>query len=424
MDNITYNIKKLRNKFLKNYNNNAFEKAQKCGEELVEYYKKNNLTALEEYGNDVFNLACAYDEAGNYEKAAEVYRVAADAVDKRSGKSLKLSDIYNNLGIVHSEMHQADMALAYFKKCINIRQAILGSDNKDNIDTLYNLGSAYKNLHRFNDAVQCYAKSLNLRDKKDMAYADNLYNLGMCYVEIKDYEVGLDYIKNALPIYKEITSNPDEYITALNIYASLLYKLEKYADSIKSQRELVEIIKEHYGTTQPFYANALSLLADCYEKTDNLEMGISLKQKAINILKKCCGTNHVIYASYLSELGEFYLAAGEYAKAAALYSQALDIRTKILGLDDKDCVEYVQTLASIYSLMKLYNKAEDLLNYALNNLSKANKNYGKIVLELVKLYMDAQDGEGLNRVFFIFNKIYPEKSFDEMLDMAEDMDLI
>ena len=78
-------------------------------------------------------------------------------------------------------------------------------------------------------------------------------------------------------------------------------------------------------------------------------------------------------------------------------------------------------LANIYTLMQLYKKAEDLLNYALNNLPKTNGSYSNLVLELVKLYIETQDGEGLNRAFLIFNKIHPEKSFDEMLDMAEDI---
>ncbi|GEM_PF-6546084 len=421
MDNSTYNIKKLRNQFLKSYHNNDFVKAQINGENLIEYYRKNNLTGLPEYGNDLFNLACAYDEDGLCDKAAAMYLKAADAVEKQSGKCLKLSDIYNNLGIVHTSLHQADMALAYFKKCYNIRRSFLQEGSRDLTDACYNLGSAYKVLHRFSEAAQYYAKALNARGERDLSYGDNLYNLGMCYIETKDFAIGLDYMEKALPIYEAITSNPDEYITALGIYASVLYRVGKYKESMERHNALIELIKEHYGTAQPFYANALSRLADCYAKLDKPEQGITLKQKALNIIKKSLGTNHIFYSSCLSELGDFYLQAMDYGKAATLYSEALEIRTKILGLDNEECIEYIQVLANIYTLMQLYKKAEDLLNYALNNLPKTNGSYSNLVLELVKLYIETQDGEGLNRAFLIFNKIHPEKSFDEMLDMAEDI---
>lgn len=425
MDNTAYNIKRLRNKFLKSYHNDDLAAAQSEGEELIEYYKKNGITSMREYGSDLFNLACAYDEDGVCEKACDLYRKAADAVVKGGGsESEKLSDIYNNLGIAHMQLHQNDTALAYFKKCYNLRYTLNDGRGEGMTDACYNLGSAYKSLHRFADAAQYYAKALNSRVKKDIAYADNLYNMGLCYIETEDFEIGLDYMSKALEIYKGITANPDEYITALGIYASVLYKVERYESSLESYNTLIELIKENYGSSQPYYANALSHLADCYAKLDKVEKAITLKQKAINVVKKSLGTSHIFYSSCLAELGGLYVRLREYGRAASLYSQALEIRSKILGLDNEECVDYIQTLANIYSVMQLYKKAEDLLNYAINNLPQKNKCYGNLVLELVKLYMDMQDGEGLNRAYIIFNKIHPEKGFDEMLDMAEDLDIL
>ncbi len=421
MDNNIYNLKRLRNQFLKSYHNDDFIKAQQKGEQLIEHYKKKNLTDDKGYGNDLFNLGCAYDEGGDYEAAIKLYLKAADEIQKHSGKSLKLSDVYNNMGIVHSELRQNDTALAYFKKCYNIRYTLLEEGNKELVDASYNLGSAFKALHRFTDAAQYYAKALNGRAKRDISYADNLYNLGMCYVETKDFAIGIEYMEKALEIYKTITANPDEYITALGIYAALLYKEEKYDNAVESLKALLELIKVNYGVNQPAYANVLSQLADCYAKQDKLQQAVEVKQKALNIIKKSLGTSHIFYAACLSELGELFLQSGEYAGAAQRYGEALEIRSKILGMDNEECVSYVHTLAGIYSLMQLYNKAEDLLNYTINNLPVSNKAYSDTVLELVKLYMETQDGEGLNRAFEIFNKVHPEKSFDEMLDMAEDL---
>lgn len=421
MSNTVYDIKRLRNSFLKSYHNNDFDKAKQKGNQLLDYYKTNNLIFDRDYGNDLFNVACAYDEAADYEGAIKLYLRSADEVQRRSGNCLKLSDIYNNLGIANNELHRVDTALAYFKKCYNLRYTIAGEDSEAFTEASYNLGSAYKNMHRYTDAAQYYAKALNGRENKDIAYADNLYNLGMCYIETKDYEIGLKYIEKALEIYKGITANPEEYLTALAVYSSILYKVKRYEDAKNSYNELIEHIKDNFGTTQTFYATALSMLADCYAKLDNTDTAITLKQKALNIVKKSLGTSHIFYSTYLAELAELYMQSKELAKAAALYDEAFDIRSKILGMNNEECINYVHILANIYSLMKLYKKAEDLLNYAISNMQRTNRGYTKTVLELVKLYMETQNGEGLNRAYSYFNSIHPEKSFDEMLDLAEEL---
>ena len=245
----------------------------------------------------------------------------------------------------------------------------------------------------------------------------------MSFVEGGETETGLSYMKDAVEIYKGINNNPGEYISSLNFYSSLLFKVGKISDALKSYNTLILLIKEHYGTNQPFYADAVSKLADCYSGLGNIEKAIPLKQKALNMIKKTLGTEHIFYSTCLSELGELYYNTEEYSKAAPLYSEALDVRTKILGLDNDECISYVQSLVSIYIAMGLNNKAEDILNYSINNLPVTSDGYGDLVLELVKFYMDTEDGAGLNKAFSLFNKAHPEKGFDEMLDMAEDIDL-
>ncbi len=415
-----YEIKKLRNRFLSYYYDEDYEKAQQTGERLISTYRAKKLVTPEEFGKDLFNLACAYDEGGNYEKAVSVYLKAADEIENNRGKCLKLSDVYNNIGIAHDKLHQHDTALAYFKKCYNLRSALLKETDKDLIDACYNLASEYKNLHRFTDAAQYYAKALNSRSKKDIAYGDNLFNLGMCYIETKDFALGGEYMKRAMEVYRQNSKGFEEYINALGFYSAFLYKSRKYEEAVENYNVLIDAIKQNYGTDQHNYANALSQLADCYTKMGSPEKGITLKQKSINIIKKSMGTEHIIYATNLADLGHMYLNLNEYAKAAQLYSEALGIRSKILGVNNKECIDNINTLADIYMSMELYNKAEDIINYALNNLTVNKRVCGETVLHLVKKYMDIQDGEGLRRAYSLFNKIYPEKTFDEMLDIAED----
>ena len=413
-------IRKLKNQFLKSYYNSDYFNARLAGERLISLYRDNGLTSLPDYGKDLFNLACVYEEEGIYDKALNFYLKAADVVSSEGSQKM-LSDIYNNLATVYNSMHQPDMALVYFKKCYNIRYDLLSDTHPDVISARYNLGSIYKSMGRFYEAIQYYAKALASRSLKDIYYADNLFNLGICYIESDDLSTGLNYMQEAIDIYKSFVNNKTEYITALSFYSAMLYKLGKYTEALKNYYTLISLIKAQYGTNQPFYADAVSRLADCYAALDQTERAIPLKQKALNMIKKSVGEDHLFYSGALAELGEYYLRSGDHGKAANLYSEALKIRVKILGIDEDECISYMRILSDIYIAMELPRKAEDLLNYSLNNIEPSSDKYSRLVLELVRLYMDTENGSGLNRAFKLFNKVHPEKSFDEMLDMADDL---
>lgn len=425
---IMLKIKNCKNHFLKYYGNNDYHKAQLMGKQIIDLYKQNRLTHLSNYPKDLFDIACAYDEGGKVEQAANLYLKASEAIIKNSEYSHSeegiqtLGNIYNNLAIVYQRLHRPDVAASYFKKSYNFRHSILPKGSDDFAESCYNLGTFYKESKRFNEAAHYYAEALNLRSKKDIHYADNLFNLGICYIENSSCSIGCEFIKNSLEIYKEIKRNPSEYITALNFFAVLLYRIGSYSSALESYNELCSIIKAAHGTNIPTYASACSALANCYARLDDMENAIPLKKKALKLLQKQFGENSIYYMDSLRELAHIYLHGKFYENAALLFAKVLDMYSKAYGLDNEKSTDIIFTLTNVYLNMKLYTKAVNLLNYALNNISDNRKTYDKLILKLVQIYMKTEDGQGLNEAFMLFNKIHPDRGFDEMLDMSEDID--
>ena len=420
-------IKIIKNHFLKHYINKDYVKAMQVGEQLVNMYKVNKLTYLHEYPLDMYEVACVYDENGKLAKAKELYKQASAVIlnkgeDNLTDEDLKIiGNICTNNAIIYQKTGKPENAAIYFKKAYNYTHSLLPDAKKDFADSCYNLGTIYKEKKRFGEAAHYYAEALNLRTEKDILYADNLFNLGICYVENSCSSIGFEFIKNSLEIYK-LNDCPDEYIAALNFYGALLYSVQNYSEAHECYNELCTLVEQQIGTNSPAYAYVSSSLANCCSKTGDGEMAIRLKEKALNILKNQLSTDSVYYLHTLEELAHIHLENKDYEKGAVLLAEVLDGFSKSLGLYNDKCTELVLELTDVYWKMNLQKKSFHLLNYALNNIPEKNKAYEKLVLKLISLCLEVQDGQGLNEAFVLFNKIHPEKSFDEMLDMAEDID--
>ena len=101
-------------------------------------------------------------------------------------------------------------------------QVYAQSNNNDPI--VYRLiGNCYKNLANFQDAIINYKKAYNLYNYDDI---NTLYNLGFCYLSIKDYNNAAKYFKSIIRI------NPDHPDTHHNLITTYL-ELNKFKEAKK-----------------------------------------------------------------------------------------------------------------------------------------------------------------------------------------------
>ena len=131
------NIDKLKVKFLESYKNGDFLKAILTGERILKIHQENHSDESAEFVDSAFNLACVYSETGNLGRSVELLEKSSKIIKEKQGNDLKLSDIFNNMGINYNLMGKHDTALKYFKASYQIRKELLSHDNNDYCDILY-----------------------------------------------------------------------------------------------------------------------------------------------------------------------------------------------------------------------------------------------------------------------------------------------
>ncbi len=209
-------------------------------------------------------LASVYDMTGEYRKAIKHHELSISITNRYLPyggfvDSVNMASSYNNLAAVYGEIYQFEYALKYYSKAIYLYEGLMESNpelfQSDGIHT--KLGSVYNNiglilsdLQLRDSAVQCFLTSINLEEKHlppgHYSLAANYNNLANEYYWLKKTEKALHYHKKALDIRKKHYGDnhsavAQSYIGISNI---LVYK-KQYIDALKYQHLATEIYSKH-----------------------------------------------------------------------------------------------------------------------------------------------------------------------------------
>ena len=145
------------------------------------------------------NLAEAYWQKGEYEKAVEVCKQAIK-IDPHHFIA------YNNLGNAYLSLGKYKKAESCFKKAISL--------DPEHPAPYSNLGWTYFLLGQYEQALILYKKSIEL----DANYSSPYYNLAILYYERGEYDLAVEYCRKAKELGHKIDA---EFLDALKQHKTL-----------------------------------------------------------------------------------------------------------------------------------------------------------------------------------------------------------
>lgn len=188
-----------------------YEKAVEYGSNATrilekQYYDRDNKTRLGDY---YCNVAAAYENLAKYEDAfsnllegsrlMQFYEFDRARLDERLG-NLANKTGHGNVG---RELHKYILDLKH--------RYYWNEDNPDTANSYFSLGDSYRLIHKYNKAIECYSKALEIRIKffgEDSAAVADVYNaIGQTYQKQKKYDKANEFLEKALDI-KERVINP------------------------------------------------------------------------------------------------------------------------------------------------------------------------------------------------------------------------
>ncbi len=207
----------------------------------------------------LYGLGSVYLQQESTPKAREHFERALQLHASYPGT---LPNAWNNLGILAARAGRTDEAIQNFQRALQI--------DPDHLIALDNLGNAYREQRRWEDAKTVLGRALLLNEED----AEANYSLGMVYAQLNDTERAYEYLQKALsarPAYPEALNNlgilylrtrrqelaEKSFKESIRVapafdqsYLNLarLYAIE--GDAPKARAILLELLKEHPGHTQ------------------------------------------------------------------------------------------------------------------------------------------------------------------------------
>lgn len=222
------------------------------------------LKALEGQLEDLqinYNLAQAYQKAGQYEKAEEVLKLLAQL---KPGDALSY---YKMIVIMYDDTKAYDKAIPAAKKVTEL-------DPKSEL-AFFNLGLMYFKLEKYDEAIKIFRQATAIRPDYDLIY----YYIGYSYTKLKNYRESIAAFKKFVEI------SPDNADGWFNIGINYML-IKDFKSALEPLKKCVEL-RPDYGLAQ--YNLAITYLnlkqneeaREVYKTLVNIDPNLAQKLKKL-----------------------------------------------------------------------------------------------------------------------------------------------
>ena len=316
---------------------------------------------------DILHLLARVTAAMGDQSAVQIYEQTRDATEQW-GTVEELGHVLCELANVHRDGGRLALAIQNYQAAISHQPAPLLA--RDRIDTLRNMGRAYAQMERYEDARDAWTEALELsRELPDSSPLE----MGLTHHAIAEAFRSQGQFADAEMSFHEAL----QYFTAGSIPAAAawralgrtLHEAARPQDAVEPLQRALEIEK-----AQPQQANArivqtLQFLADAQESNNRLDAAITRHHEALVYMDR--RLQPVAYADTLRTLGRLYGVHRDFPKALKALNEALEIEGEYVPRSDERISATLQAIADTYrasgdlaKAAEFYQKVTVYVHYA------------------------------------------------------------
>ncbi|MGA2297176.1 MAG: CHAT domain-containing tetratricopeptide repeat protein [FCB group bacterium] len=186
------------------------------------------------------------------------------------------------------------------------------------------------------------------------------------YTEKEDFQTGLQWAKQALPLVEKKFGKLDtNYTSTLGNYAQLLYYFGKLDSAIFYQEIQLKLCRTIFKGDHPNLAMSINNMAAFYEVRGRFAETEPLLKEALEMNRRLFKGDHPDLATSINNMASFYNDWGRYAEAEPLYKEALEMRKHLFKGDHPDLASSINHMAGFYEGRGCYADAEPLYKESL-----------------------------------------------------------
>lgn len=202
----------------------------------------------------------------------------------------------------------------------------------------------------------------------------------------------LPFVKEALAM-RERALGPEHSQTILNLLdLAKLYKyLDRFEDSEREYRKLLNRVEKTVGPKHPNYAETLIGISEVYEQQLRFTEALPLAQQAFEILEAAVGPYDEQTGKARAKLAVFNQMLGYYPRAEQLFRDNLAIGEGMLGPDHETMAYRLDLLGGLLGRQGRFAEAEAMVTRAIEVAEKTagveNNGYAAFIGNLGSLLM-------------------------------------
>jgi tetratricopeptide (TPR) repeat protein len=386
------------------------------GAEKVEEYLTLSKQQMEETSPIIYFGRLLWNELGQVDQAGKYFNMLLKSLP---ADHPDIAAVYNNIGNVHDQRDELNLALKNYEIAYEIRRKHLLPNHPHIAGSLNNIGNNYKRKGNYDLALDYYRKALEIAE---INYPDNhiskamtIENIGRVYSGIKDYDTALTYFSRALEMYKHVLPDQhadiapclgaigciqkakgnlevalDYYHQELNMeeqclpfdHPNLSAHLGSIVDTYKQMgetdkglelcREKLAVQKNRLGENHPRIAQTLMIMASV-RKDDNPNEALEYYEEALSMLENSIPPDHQTTSECLISMACLYSAYDMYEDALRCELKALELKRQTVTSDHIDIANNLRNIGISYKDM---NNPSEALRYFNESLSIYKLNYG------------------------------------------------
>jgi tetratricopeptide (TPR) repeat protein len=374
-------INYLRKCFTEKFNENDLNAATDVGEALLREHWHNKNFHTVGYANDLFNLACVYDERDCLERAAELYSDSARQIAVVDGEQIPYAERISNLACVFARLGMTEPAYFVLGSAASIFSRTLGTNHPRYADCLYNLANIASDMGRRNEALRFHREALKIRQNEGHTddIINSLHSIAFLYEAAAEYNKATHYAEAAM---KQSISKSAAFVSACNYLAELYERDKKYDNALPLYDQVLEAALGETGREHSAYLNIALRRANLLALMDRPEEALSAHEEISTTFAKKSGTNHMFYANCLRGMAMLHKTLKNPTRSEELILEAMRIRRKM----QEDITLDITFLIRLHLHENKPDKALEALIYALMCSGAQSPEFSELLNSLVDVF--------------------------------------
>lgn len=270
-------------------------------------------------------IGATYHLQANYINALDYYYQALE-IATEINDSIRLANIYNNIGNVNRKTGNYSSALRMYLKSESIYDALKEEQNKASSHN--NIGLLYMDIYNYNKAYIQLKKALSgfQANYDSIGTAATLSNLGALKRKTGDFDSAIYYHERAISIDRK-TGNKYGLCVGLQEYAESLFELNQ-TDKAIQYYELSKMLAKQIN--QHFHLSIANLgLANANLKLGNYKKSLQYADSAMNLAETL--DNISLKQSSNEMFSKIYTQTGKYQDALKYHLLSVELKDSLVN---------------------------------------------------------------------------------------------